>query len=85
MRFAWLREQSANEVPVRESLTSRIIMVTWNVVWWLPIALVLARAIDYRSGTIAFFAVTMARAVANVYRNNVLDPEQAAGFPLRSP
>jgi hypothetical protein len=85
MRFAWLREQSANDVPVQESLTSKIIMVIYNVVWFVPVVLGLTKVIDYRTATIAMFVVTMLRAVANLYRNNVLKGEQAEYFPLRSP
>ena len=41
--------------------------------------------IDYRTGFIAFFVVIIIRAVANLYRNNVLTLEQAVLFPLRIP
>jgi hypothetical protein len=85
MRFAWLREKSGNDEPIKESLTSKIITVTYNVVWWLPLLLVLTRAIDYRAGSIAMFAITMFRAVANAYRINVLKGDKAEGFPLRAP
>ena len=85
MRFAWLREKSGNDEPNGESTLGKIITITYNVVWWLPLVLVLTRAIDYRAGSIAMFAITMLRAVANAYRVNVLQGEQAEGFPLRTP
>jgi hypothetical protein len=85
MRFAWLRETSGNDAPVQESLTNRIITITYNVVWWLPLVLVLTKAIDYRAGSTAFFAITILRAIANAYRNNVLKGEQAERFPFRAP
>jgi hypothetical protein len=40
---------------------------------------------DYRTGFLAFFVVIIIRAVANLYRNNVLTLEQAERFPLRIP
>jgi hypothetical protein len=43
------------------------------------------KIIDYRTGFIVFFIVTILRAAANLYRNNVLTPEQAESFPLRAP
>ncbi len=85
MRFAWLREQQGSDEPIRESTAGKIITIVYNVVWWLPLVLVLTRAIDYRAGSIGMFAITMLRAAANVYRLNVLKGEQAEGFPLRAP
>ena len=85
MRFARLRENSANHVPVKQTSTKRLIFVAYNVVWWIPIVLPLAKLIDYRTGFIAFLAITIVRAVANLYRNNVLAPGQAGDFPLRAP
>jgi NADPH:quinone reductase-like Zn-dependent oxidoreductase len=41
--------------------------------------------IDYRTGFFTFFVITIIRAGANLYRNNLLEPEQAESFPLRSP
>jgi hypothetical protein len=35
-------------------------------------------------GFIAFFVVTIIRAGVNLLRNNILKPEQAENFPLRS-
>ena len=85
MRFAWLRQNSANLVSGKPSTTNRLIFIAYNVIWWIPIVLTFNKIIDYRTGFIAFFAVTIIRAGANLYRNNVLQPEQAESFPLRSP
>jgi hypothetical protein len=85
MRFAWLREQSPDPVASKESLTNRLVCITYNLVWWIPIVLAFAKVIDYRAGSIAFFAITVVRAIANLYRNNTLTLEQAEAFPLRSP
>jgi hypothetical protein len=62
-----------------------LVFVAYNVVYWVPIALALTKVIDYRTGFIAFFAVVVFRAVANVYRNNVLTLEQAEVYPFRIP
>ena len=85
MRFAWLRKDSATTVSVKQSFTNRLIYVAYNVVWWIPVVLALVGTIDYRTGFVAFFIITIIRAAANLYRNNVLEPEQAESFPLRSP
>ena len=87
MRFAWLRENSAEYVPVKRAFTHplNLLMVAYNVAWWIPIVLAFTKVIDYRTGLIVFLAVTVIRAVANLIRNNVLKPQQAVNFPLRAP
>ena len=85
MRFAWLRENAANYVSVKQSFANRLTFIAYNVVWWIPIVLPFTKTIDYRTGFVAFFVVTIIRAAANLYRNNVLKPEQAESFPLRAP
>ena len=84
MRFAWLRKNSADYVSVEQSFTNRIIYIAYNVIWWIPIVLPFTKIIDYRTGFIAFFVVTIIRAGVNLYRNNVLNPEQGESFPLRA-
>ena len=49
------------------------------------VVLPFTKAIEYRTGFIAFFIVTIVRATANLFRNNVLKPEQAENFPFRAP
>ena len=85
MRFAWIRENSANTVSVEQSFTSRLVFVVYNVAWWIPVVLALVGTIDYGTAFLAFFVYTLIRAGANLYRNNVLTPQQAEAFPLRSP
>ncbi|MFC2023181.1 hypothetical protein ACFLT5_00385 [Chloroflexota bacterium] len=85
MRFAWLRENSDDRVSVKPSFANRLIFIAYNVVWWIPIVLAFAKIIDYRTGFIAFFVVTITRAAVNLFRINVLTPEQAENFPLRAP
>jgi hypothetical protein len=85
MRFAWLRENSADTVSVAHSFTNQLIFVAYNVAWWIPVVLAPVGTIDYDTAFLAFFVYTLIRAVANLYRNNFLTPEQAEVFPLRSP
>jgi len=40
---------------------------------------------DYRTGFISIFVVIIIRAVAALYRNNLLTLEQAEIFPFRIP
>ena len=85
MRFAWLRENSENTVSVEQSLISRLVFAVYNVAWWIPAVLAVVGIVDYGTAFLAFFVYTLIRAVANLYRNNFLTPEQAESFPLRSP
>jgi hypothetical protein len=84
MRFAWLRNNSANHDSVKQSFSNRLIYIAYNVVWWIPIVLGVTKITDYRTAFIAFFVITIIRAGVNLYRNNVLNPEQAESFPLRA-
>jgi len=85
MRFAWLRENSGDPAPPQPGAANRIVLIIYNLVWWVPIVLGFAKVIDYRTGFITFAAITIFRAIANVIRNNLLTLEQAETFPLRSP
>ncbi len=59
--------------------------MAYNVIYWIPIVLPFTPIMGYRTGFIAVFVVIIIRAVANLYRNNVLTLEQAEIFPLRIP
>ena len=87
LRFAWLRKNSGDPVPAKLRFTHplNLIFVAYNVVYWVPIILPFTGAIDYRTGSLAFFAVIVVRGVANLIRNNLLTPEQGETFPLRIP
>lgn len=85
MRFAWLREKSGDPAPAQPSAINRLIVIVYNLIWWVPIVLGFFKVIDYRTAFITFLIITIFRAIANVVRNNVLTPEQAETFPLRSP
>jgi hypothetical protein len=88
MRFAWLREKDAKKsspAKLDRSPLHKLVTIVYNLVWWVPLVLVLTRVIDYQAGSIGFAAITLLRAAANLYRNNLLPPERGESFPLRSP
>jgi hypothetical protein len=85
MRFAWLREKSGNTAPAQPSAINRLTVIVYNLIWWVPIVLGFFKVIDYLTAFVTFLIITIFRAIANVVRNNVLPPEQAETFPLRSP
>ena len=87
MRFAWEKKKSDNKVSTKKGFTHpfNLIMIAYNVVWWIPIILPFTGVINYNTGFVAFFIVTVIRLGANLLRNNFLRPAQAVDFPLRSP
>lgn len=84
MRFAWLRKKQGIADPSMGA-TARIIHVGYNVIWWLPVVLVVLGIWSYRAGAVGFAVVTIFRAMANLYRNNMLGEEAAQRFLLRTP
>ena len=84
MRFAWINKDTAESIPAKEGSIRRAIYIVYNLIWWIPILLAVIKLIDYWSAFIMLFVLTVIRAVANLYRNNVLNPEQAERFPLRA-
>jgi hypothetical protein len=85
MRVAWQMKESGDELSVTQSFTNRLIYIAYNAIWWVALLLPFTKIIDYWTGFIVLFVVTIIRAIANLYRNNFLNPEQAAYFSLRSP
>jgi hypothetical protein len=85
MRFAWIKDNAVEYNPIKQTAINRIIYILYNVVWWVPVVLPFTGIIDYRTGFIVLFIVILIRALANLYRNNALTPEQAEVFPLRAP
>ena len=85
MRFAWLRENSDGPAPAQPGPLNRLVLVVYNLVWWVPIVLGFVKVLDYPVAFATFFAITMVRAVANLVRNNFLTLEQAELCPFRSP
>ena len=84
MRYALLRETQGLEDP-EMSTGARLVFIGYNVIWWLPLALVLLGVWSYREGAIGFLAITILRALINLYRNNMLSPEAGQRFALRAP
>ena len=87
MRFAWLKKSSAKQAAGKKVFTHpfNLIMMVYNIIWWIPIVLTFTGTLDYNTGFIVFFIVTVIRLVANLIRNNILKGEQAESFPLRAP
>ena len=84
MRFAWLRKNSSNYVSVNQGCTFSLIKMTYNALFLIPILLAFMKTIEFRPGFIAFTIVIMVRLGANLFLNNVLDPEQAERFPFQA-
>ena len=84
MRYAWLREQQGRDEPDMTT-AARLVYITYNVIWWLPVVFVVLGLWSYREGTIGFLVVTALRALLNLYRNNILSTDSAQSFPLRAP
>jgi len=81
------RERKGGPDPAKLKGTHplNLIFVAYNVVYWIPIVLPFTPIMSYRTGFILFFGEIIFRAVANLYRVNVLTLEQAERFPLRIP
>ena len=84
MRFAWLRKNSPDHAAVKLEGRNRLIRMVYNAVWWVPIVLTLLQVIDYDTGFILFAIITIVRLGANLYLNNVLQPERFESFPFRA-
>lgn len=84
MRFAWLRTKE-NRDPRPSTPSERLILTAYNVIWWVPATLPIIGAISYRVGFVAFLAITVARALINSYRINLMPVAAAEGLPLRQP
>ncbi|UCC17112.1 MAG: hypothetical protein JSU58_00745 [Dehalococcoidales bacterium] len=86
MRFARLKKNSSNHIPVKRGVTHPLSLfrLAYNVIWWMPMLLSFTGVIDYRAGIIAFFAVTVFRLCINIYVNYALDLEKFERFPLKA-
>ena len=87
MRFAWLRENSANYASVKQGFTHPLSLIrkAYNAVFWIFL-LPFFTIIDYSTGFIAFTVIIFIRLGANLY-TNVLDLtlEQYESYPFRVP
>ena len=84
LRFAWLRIKQGIEDPAM-SAAARLIFIGYNVIWWLPVVMVIFGVWSFRAGAVGFVVVTVIRALLNLYRNNAMPIGAAHRFPLRSP
>ena len=87
MRFAWIRQKASRDTPPKKVFTHplNLLMMAYNIIWWIPIILPFTGVISYNAGFMFFLVVTAVRLIANLIRNNVLDLEKGEVFPLRAP
>ena len=85
MRFAWLRENSANDVSVKQGFTHPLSLIrkAYNLVFWIFL-LPFFTTMEYSTGFVTFTIIIFVRLGANLYLNNVLKLEQAESFPFRA-
>ena len=88
MRFAWLRENSANDVFVKQAFMHPLALIrkAYNTVFWIFL-LPFFTIIDYSTGFIAFTVIIAIRLGLNLYTNNIIElsPEQYENYPFRIP
>jgi hypothetical protein len=87
MRFAWLRQNSANKESVKQGCTHPLTLIraAYNIAFWVFL-LPFFTAMDYGTAFILFTVIIFIRLGANLYANHVLtQPEQFESFALRSP
>ena len=88
MRFAWLKENSADYQLVEQAFTHPLALIrkAYNLVFWIFLLPFITR-IDYGTGFIMFSVVILVRLVLNLYTNNFLKltPEEYDNYPFRIP
>ena len=87
MRFAWLREISTNNAPIKLGYLHplSLIRLAYNVVFWIFL-LPFFTSLEYGTGFIAFAVIILIRLLLNLYTNHVIkQPEQYESFPFRIP
>ena len=87
MRFAWLRENAADDAPVIQGCFHplAIIRFAYNVVFWIFL-LPFFTSMEYGTGFIVFTLIIFIRLLLNLYTNHILmQPEQYERFPFRIP
>jgi len=85
MRFAWLKENSAEDDSIEQvsAYPATIIRKIYNAVFWIFL-LPLLTLIEYRTGFIIFTINIFIRLSANLYVNiRDLGPNEFEQFPLR--
>jgi hypothetical protein len=88
MRFAWLRENSANDASVKQASTHPLALIrkAYNLAFWIFL-LPFFTIIDYGTGFIIFTVIIGVRLVLNLITNNALrlTPQQFENYPFRIP
>jgi hypothetical protein len=89
MRFAWLRENSADPELVKQEFTHPLSLIrkAYNLVFWIFLLPFLFTSVDYSTGFAAFSTVILVRLALNLYTNNYLEltPQQYESYPFRIP
>jgi hypothetical protein len=87
MRYAWLRENSADDVAIKQANPHplSLIKTAYNAAFWIFLLPFFTR-IAYSTGFVAFTALVLLRLGMNLYMNNVLklEPDQFERFPFRT-
>jgi hypothetical protein len=88
MRFAWLKENSADYVEVTQGFAHPLSLIrkAYNTAFWFFL-LPFFTLIDYGTGFMIFSIIIAIRLVLNLYTNNLLEqtPERYFSFPFRIP
>ncbi len=88
MRFAWLRENTSDSTAVQQASTHPLALIrkAYNLAFWIFL-LPFFTTMEYGTGFIVFTVIILARLVANLYTNNLVDftPEEFERFPVRIP
>ena len=88
MRFAWLKENSADYVAVKQAFTHPLALIrkAYNLAFWVFL-IPFFTAMEYSTGFIVFSVVILIRLGLNLYTNNALNltPAQYESFPFRIP
>ncbi|MFC1936423.1 hypothetical protein ACFLYP_02015 [Chloroflexota bacterium] len=88
MRFAWLRENSADYVAAQQGCAHPLALIraAYNIAFWIFL-IPFFSTMEFGTGFIAFSVIIFIRLVLNLYTNNVLDltPEQYESYPFRIP
>lgn len=88
MRFAWLRQNLANYVPVKQVFIHPLALIrfAYNAVFWIFLVPFFT-SMEYSVGFIAFTVIIAIRLISNLYTNNIYKPtlEQYESFPFRIP
>jgi hypothetical protein len=85
VRFARQWKQRTGSRSFKESTVSHLVFIAYNVVWWVPLVLVVTGLISYEAGFVLFTIITIIRLIADIIRNNLLTLERAVSFPFRIP